>query len=106
MNCALQSFPKDDTYGTAVYPEMIFTLLIDSKLTFVSSLPPKNTGHGDGTFSRVRTFPVDGVGIPGPAALAVGLLNKDIKQDIVVAHFSGNLVSVLLNTCTKEHFKH
>ncbi|KAM3571962.1 hypothetical protein VYU27_006026 [Nannochloropsis oceanica] len=63
-------------------------------------------GHGDGTFSRVRTFPVDGVGIPGPAALAVGLLNKDIKHDIVVVHFSGNLVSILLNTCTKELFKH
>lgn len=54
----------------------------------------------------MRTFPVDGVGIPGPAAVAVGLLNKDIKHDIAVAHFSGNLVSVLLNTCTKEHFKH
>jgi len=67
---------------------------------------PFNTGHGDGTFSRVRTFPVDGVGIPGPAALAVGLLNKDIKHDIVVVHFSGNLVSILLNTCTKELFKH
>jgi hypothetical protein len=66
----------------------------------------KNTGHGDGTFSRVRTFPVDGVGIPGPAALAVGLLNKDIKHDIAIAHFSGNLVSVLLNTCTKDHLKH
>ena len=65
-----------------------------------------NTGHGDGTFSRVRTFPVDGVGVPGPAALSVGLLNKDIKHDIVVVHFSGNLVSVLLNTCTKEHLKH
>lgn len=65
-----------------------------------------NTGHGDGTFSRMRTFPVEGVGIPGPAAVAVGLLNKDIKHDIAVAHFSGNLVSVLLNTCTKEHFHH
>ena len=54
----------------------------------------------------MRTFPVDGVGVPGPAALSVGLLNKDIKHDIVVVHFSGNLVSVLLNTCTKEHLKH
>ncbi len=46
---------------------------------------------------------MDGVGIPGPSAVAVGLLNKDIKHDIAVTHFSGNLVSVLLNTCTWEH---
>lgn len=92
------------TYGSA-HSGRVFTL---RELTLCRLLNPndKNTGHGDGTFSRVRTFPVDGVGIPGPAALAVGLLNKDIKHDIAIAHFSGNLVSVLLNTCTKEHLKH
>lgn len=64
------------------------------------------TGHGDGSFTRTRTFPADGIGIPGPSAIAVGLMNKDLKHDIVVAHFSGNLVSVLLNTCTKEYHHH
>ncbi len=59
-----------------------------------------STGHGDGSFSRVRTFPVDGIGVPGPVAVAVGLLNHDVKHDVVVTHFAGNAVSVLLNTCT------
>lgn len=50
----------------------------------------------------MRTFPVDGIGVPGPVAVAVGLLNKDVKQDVVVAHFAANAVSVLLNTCTVD----
>lgn len=65
-------------------------------------MTPRCTGHGDGTFSRVRTFPVDGIGVPGPVAVAVGLLNKDVKQDVVVAHFAANAVAVLLNSCTLD----
>lgn len=45
---------------------------------------------------------MDGIGVPGPVAVAVGLLNKDVKQDVVVAHFAANAVSVLLNTCTLD----
>lgn len=45
---------------------------------------------------------MDGIGVPGPVAVAVGLLNHDVKQDVVVAHFAANAVVVLLNTCRKD----
>ena len=46
---------------------------------------------------------MDGIGVPGPVAVAVGILNKDVKQDVVVAHFAANAVAVLLNTCALGH---
>jgi hypothetical protein len=61
-------------------------------------------GNGGGTFSPYRTLPIAAADAtpPGPVAVEVAKLNHDHKHDIAVAHFTGNLVSVLLNDCSHK----
>jgi flagellar hook assembly protein FlgD len=51
-------------------------------------------GHGDGTFGTKVDY---GVG-NGPISVAVGDLNHDNQQDLAVANYTSNTVSILLNT--------
>src|SRR5262249_31299348 len=90
------TIPSGSATGTIQVPILSSTLLKDN-LTFSVQLTGIQSVFGPAvTLASQTTF---GTG-SGPVSVAFADINGDGKPDLVVANFSDNTVSVLLNTTT------